>query len=185
MEKIETALPGVYILRADWVSDSRGWFMEAYSSKAFAAIGINDIFVQDNHSFTAARNTLRGFHFQNDPYAQAKIVRVIAGAVLDVAVDIRKGSPAYRRWIGVELSSENKLMLYIPRGFAHAYLTLTNNVEFFYKVNNLYVSAHDRCMRYDDPSIGVDWGTDAPILSDRDRNAPLLCDCGCNYIYNQ
>ncbi len=183
MEKIETLLPGVYILEPKVFGDQRGWFMETYSQKTFQELGIHCAFVQDNHSFTARKGTLRGLHFQNGPMAQAKLVRVLKGAVLDVAVDIRKGSPNYLQWVGEELSAENKRMLFIPRGFAHGFLTLTEDVEFAYKVDNPYSPECDRSLRFDDPAIGVNWGVDAPILSAKDQSAPLLKESDCNYAY--
>ena len=128
---------------------------------------------------------MRGIHFQNAPMAQAKLVRVIRGAVLDVAVDLRKGSPTYRQWVGVELSAENKRMLFIPRGFGHGFVTLTDNVEFCYKVDNLYSQECDRGIRFDDPSIGVDWGVANPILSQKDSSSPLLDDSDCNFVYDE
>lgn len=184
MRKIATSHPDVFILEPKVFGDSRGWFMETYSSKDMEEMGLPVHFVQDNHSFTANQGTLRGLHYQENPMAQAKLVRVLRGSVLDVAVDIRLGSPYYLKWVSVDLSSENKRMLYIPRGFAHGFITLTPDVEFMYKVDNLYSQAHDRSLRFDDPNIGVDWGLTTPILSDKDRNAPLLRDIGSPFIYN-
>jgi len=180
---IETALPGVLIVEPTVHGDARGWFMETYSWAAFEDAGIRARFVQDNLSMTAARGTLRGLHFQNNPMAQAKLVRAAKGAVLDVAVDIRKGSPSYLKWVTVELSAENKRLLYVPRGFAHGFLTLTNDVEFAYKVDNPYSPEHDRGIRFDDPAIGVDWGIVSPLLSDKDRLSPPLAGIDCNYVY--
>lgn len=186
MKRIETKLEGVYIVEPIVHGDHRGYFMETYSTKAFADIGIHAVFVQDNQSFSAQKGTLRGIHFQNAPMAQAKLVRVVKGAVLDVAVDLRKGSPTYRQWIAVELSAENKRMLYIPRGFGHGFKTLTDHVEFCYKVDNLYSREHDRGIRFNDPSIGVDWGEiDASLLSEKDTTSPLLEDSDCNFIYEE
>ena len=148
-------------------------------------MGIHTVFVQDNRSFTARKGTLRGIHFQNDPAAQAKLIRVTGGAVMDVAVDLRKGSPTYRQWISVELSAESSRMLYIPRGFGHGFLTLTDNVDFSYKVDNLYSKECDRGIRFDDPSIGVDWGIADPVLSDKDRTAPFLAESDCNFVYKK
>jgi len=183
MKKIETAIPGVYIIEPQVFGDHRGYFMETYSTEKFHAIGIDNEFVQDNQSFTAQKGTLRGLHFQNDPMAQAKLVRVIRGAVLDVAVDIRKGSPTYKHWVSVELSAENKRMFFIPRGFAHGFVTLTDDVEFVYKVDNLYSKECDRGIRFNDPDIGVDWGIDDPILSQKDTTSPFLKDSDCNFTY--
>ncbi len=136
MKKIETRLPGVYIIEPQVFGDQRGYFMEIWSTRNFEELGLNYHFVQDNQSFSAQKGTLRGIHFQNAPMAQAKLVRVTRGAVLDVAVDLRKGSPTYRQWLSVELSAENKRMLMIPRGFGHGFRTLTDDVEFCYKVDN-------------------------------------------------
>ncbi len=183
MEKIATALPGVFILEPKVFGDHRGYFMETYSTRVFAELGIDNVFVQDNQSFTARKGTLRGIHFQNAPMAQAKLVRVTRGAVLDVAVDLRKGSPTYRQWVGVELSAENKRMLFIPRGFGHGFVTLTEDVEFCYKVDNLYSKECDRGIRFNDPAIGVEWGVEAPVLSEKDSTSHLLADSDCNFVY--
>lgn len=186
MKKMETRLPGVYIVEPDVHGDHRGYFMETYSTRAFAAIGIDATFVQDNQSFTAQKGTLRGIHFQNAPMAQAKLVRVTRGAVMDVAVDLRKGSPTYKQWVAVELSADNKRMLFIPRGFGHGFKTLTDDVEFCYKVDNLYSRECDRGIRFNDPAVGVDWGevTEA-LLSQKDTTAPLLEESDCNFIYGE
>ena len=183
MNKIETKLDGVCILEPRLFGDHRGYFMETYSEKKFAEIGISTVFVQDNESFTAQKGTLRGLHFQKEPMAQAKLVRVLSGAVLDVAVDLRRGSPTYLQWEAVELSAENKRMFYLPRGFAHGFLTLTDNVTFVYKVDRFYSPECDRSIRFDDPQIGVAWGIKSPILSQKDLDAPLLKDSDCSFIY--
>lgn len=186
MKKIETRLPGVYILEPQVFGDQRGYFMETYSTRAFAELGITNTFVQDNQSFTARKGTLRGIHFQNDPMAQAKLVRVTRGAVMDVAVDLREGSPTYLQWAAVELSAENKRILYIPRGFGHGFKTLTDNVEFCYKVDNLYSKEHDRGVRFNDPAIGVDWGeVKEELLSAKDTLSPLLKDSDCNFVFGR
>lgn len=186
MKRIDTKLPGVCIVEPQVFGDQRGYFMETYSTKAFADLGICCDFVQDNQSFSAQKGTLRGIHFQNAPMAQAKLVRVTRGAVLDIAVDLRKGSPTYRQWVAVELSAENKRMLFLPRGFGHGFVTLTENVEFCYKVDNLYSKEHDRGIRFDDPDIQVDWGTVVrELLSEKDTKAPLLKDSDCNFIFGQ
>lgn len=186
MKKIETSLPGVYILEPQAFGDQRGYFMETYSTRVFAELGITNTFVQDNQSFTAQKGTLRGIHFQNAPMAQAKLVRVTRGAVMDVAVDLRKGSPTYLQWTAVELSAENKRILYIPRGFGHGFKTLTDNVEFCYKVDNLYSKEHDRGIRFNDPTIGVDWGeVKEELLSVKDTTSPLLKDSDCNFVFGR
>lgn len=187
MQVEKTKLPGVLIITPDVFGDHRGFFMETYSTRAYKEIGIENTFVQDNMSFTAKKGTLRGLHWQNSPMAQAKLVSVTKGKVIDVAVDIRKNSPTYLQWVAVELSAENKKRFFIPRGFAHGFLTLSDDVEFTYKVDNLYSKDHDRGIRYDDPSINVDWGGllngIEPILSDKDKNGPCLKDSDCNFIY--
>ena len=185
MGVIKTDIEGVLILEPDVFGDSRGWFCETYTKCKYEGFGITNEFIQDNQSFTALKGTLRGLHFQNAPMAQAKIVRVVAGSVFDVAVDIRKGSPTYLKWVGVELSAENKKQFYIPRGFAHAFLTLEDNTEFVYKVDNYYSKECDRSIQFSDPSIGIKWSTDSPVLSDKDSNAPLLKDSDCNFIYDE
>ena len=183
MRKIETGIPGVYIIEPQLFGDHRGYFMETWSREAFFQLDIQAEFVQDNQSFTARKGTLRGIHFQNEPMAQAKLVRVTRGAVLDVAVDLRKGSPSYLKWEGVELSADNKRMFFIPRGFGHGFLTLTDDVEFLYKVDNRYSKEHDRSIRFNEPAIGVKWGIEEPVLSQKDLNAPWLFDSDCNFNY--
>ena len=181
MKKIGTELEGVYIIEPDVHGDSRGYFMETWSTRNFEELGLKYDFVQDNQSFSSQKGILRGIHFQNAPMTQAKLVRVTRGAVMDVVVDLRKGSPTYRKWISVELTAENKRMLMIPRGFGHGFKTLTETTEFCYKVDNLYSREHDRGIRFDDPDIGVDWGEiREELLSAKDMNAPLLKDSDCN-----
>ncbi|MFQ9923480.1 MAG: dTDP-4-dehydrorhamnose 3,5-epimerase [Beduini sp.] len=187
MKVVETKIPGVLIIEPDVHGDHRGYFMETYSKQKYEEIGITNEFVQDNMSFSANRGTLRGLHFQNSPMAQAKLVSCTKGTVIDVAVDIRKGSPTYRQWVSVELSAENKRQFFIPQGFAHGFLTLTDDVEFRYKVDNFYSKEHDRGIRYNDPSVNVDWGTllngIKPILSEKDEQGPLLDESDCNFEY--
>lgn len=176
MNKKETAVDGVYIIEPKVFGDSRGWFYENYSTKAFSEIGIDTVFVQDNRSYSAKKGTLRGLHCQKAPAAQAKLVSCTRGEILDVAVDIRRDSPTYMKHVKVLLSAENKLMLYIPKGCLHGFVALTDDVELSYKVDELYSPENDRSIRYDDPDIGIDWGEAEPVLSDKDRNAPLLKD---------
>ncbi len=184
MKKIETELPGVYIIEPQVIGDARGYFMETWSTRNFEEMGLHYEFVQDNQSFSARKGTLRGIHFQKNPCAQAKLVRVNCGAVMDVAVDLRKGSPTYLKWVAVELSEENRRMLMIPRGFGHGFKTLTDEVEFIYKVDQLYSRECDRGIRFDDPAIGVDWGeVREELLSPKDMKAPLLSESDCNFIY--
>jgi dTDP-4-dehydrorhamnose 3,5-epimerase len=181
----KTALPGVLVLAPKVFGDARGWFFESWADRDYRAAGIEAVFVQDNQSFSKEKGTLRGIHFQNGASAQAKLVRCTRGAVLDVAVDLRRGSPTYRQWAGVELSAENFRQFFIPRGFGHAFLALTDDVEFCYKADNYYDFEADRSVRWDDPAIGVEWPLpeEALILSDKDRGAPLLCDSDCSFVY--
>lgn len=183
MNLTKTEIEGIYVLEPKFFGDNRGWFMETYSKKVFKEIGLDLEFVQDNHSYSEFKGTLRGLHFQNDPMAQTKLIRCTRGKILDVAVDLRKGSPTYKKWVAVELSDENKRQLLIPKGFGHGFITLTDNVEVQYKVDEYYSKEHDRSIRFDDPEIGVSWGIDNPILSEKDKNAPLLRDSDCNFIY--
>ena len=185
MTRIDTELEGVSIIEPKEFGDYRGYFMETYSTKVFNELGIDTVFVQDNQSYTKEKGTLRGIHFQNGPMAQAKLVRVVRGAVLDVAVDLRKGSPTYKKWVSVELSAENKKMFYIPRGFGHGFVTLTDDVEFVYKVDNLYSKECDRGIRFNDQEIGVEWGIDNPVLSEKDKTSPYLKDSDCNFVFGE
>ena len=181
MNLIKTKLEGVYIIEPKVFGDERGWFMETYSKIKTPEIARD--FVQDNHSYSKEKGILRGIHFQNGEHAQAKLVRCIRGAVLDVAVDLRKGSPTYMQWEAVELSAENKKQLFIPRGFGHGFLTLTEDVEFVYKTDNYYNYESDRSIIWNDPDIGVDWGTENPVLSEKDSSAPRLRDSDCSFRY--
>ena len=172
----ETALKDVYIIEPKVFGDHRGWNYESWTERDLDNAGPHYHFVQDNQSFSAKKGTLRGLHFQKGEYSQAKLVRCVRGTVLDVAVDLRHESPTYLKWIGVELSEENKLQLMIPRGFAHGFVTLSDNVEFIYKLDNYYAPAHEASIRFDDPDINVNWGETDPILAEKDKNAPYLKD---------
>ena len=176
MKVTKTELDGVVIVEPAVFGDHRGFFMESWSKQKFEEAGLFYDFVQDNHSSSAVKGTLRGIHFQRGDKAQAKLVRCVKGAVLDVAVDLRPNSPTYKKWVGVELSDENKKQLLIPRGFGHAFLTLTDDVEFLYKADNCYAPEADGGIRWNDPEIGVEWGIEEPILSQKDANAPFLKD---------
>lgn len=173
----------VCILEPQVFGDQRGWFMESWSQRKMEQAGLNYHFVQDNHSYSAQKDTLRGFHFQKGHAAQAKLVCCIRGAVLDVAVDLRKGSPTFLKWVAVELSQDNKRQLLIPRGFSHAFLTLTDDVEFQYKADNYYCPDADRSILWSDPQIGVQWGVKRPIVSGKDAQAPLWSDSDADFIY--
>lgn len=176
MKITETRLKDVFLIEPKVFGDHRGWFMESYSKIKLSEAGIINDFVQDNQSFSAQKGTLRGLHYQLNPKSQAKIVRCTKGSILDVAVDIRKGSPMYKKWIAVELTAENRKQLFIPRGFAHGFVTLTDDVEVQYKADNYYAPEYDGSIRYDDPDIGVNWGEGEFILSEKDKNAPFLKD---------
>ena len=155
--------------------DQRGFFAKTYSQRAYAALGVDDTFVQDNHSVSAAVGTVRGLHFQAPPVAQAKLVRCGRGAIFDVAVDIRRGSPTYGHWAGYTLSAENGAQLYIPVGFAHGFATLAPDSEIIYKCSDYYAPETEGALRWDDPDIGIEWPlTSAPVLSEKDAAAPLL-----------
>lgn len=183
MNVVKTKINDVYILEPAVFGDSRGWFMESWSKRNMEELGLSYNFLQDNQSFSAQKGTLRGIHFQIGEDAQAKLVRCGKGSVMDYAIDLRKGSPNYLQWIGVELSADNKRQLLIPRGFGHAFVTLTDDVEFLYKADNYYAPKADRSIRWDDPAIGVKWAVADPIMSDKDKKAPLLCDSDVNFVY--
>ncbi len=177
-----TTLADVLILTPRRFGDARGWFSETWNAARMAEAGMDLPWVQDNHSFSAAKGTLRGLHFQSPPRAQDKLVRCSCGAILDVAVDIRSGSSSYGKWVGVELSAENGRQLFVPKGFLHGFVTLTDDAEVQYKCTDIYSPDHDGAVRWDDPAIGVDWGTKAPVLSDKDAKAPLLAEIGTPFL---
>jgi dTDP-4-dehydrorhamnose 3,5-epimerase len=189
MKAIETKIPGVLIVETDVFGDRRDYFTETYNKPKYEALGITTEFVQDNMSFSAQKGTLRGLHWQNPPYAQAKLVSCTKCAVIDVAVDIRKGSPSFGQWVSVELTAENHRQFYSPRGFAHGFLTLTEDVEFRYKCDNVYNKASEGGMRYDDPEVDVDWGSllngIEPVLSEKGMNGPTLDTSDNQFIYNE
>ena len=184
MKVTSTALPEVLILEPRVFGDARGFFTESYNARAFAeATGLRDVeFVQDNHS-RSGRGVLRGLHYQIQQ-AQGKLVRVVRGAVFDVAVDMRRHSPRFGRWVGVELSEHNHRQLWLPEGFAHGFLVLSDQADFVYKTTDYYAAPHERAVRWDDPAIGIAWplaeaGIPAPTLSDKDRAAPPLAQADC------
>lgn len=176
MNVTKTELEGVVIVEPKVFGDHRGFFMESWSEQKFEAAGLHYKFVQDNHSSSTVKGTLRGIHFQRGEKAQAKLVRCVKGAVLDVAVDLRPNSPTYKKWVAVELSAENKKQLMIPRGFGHGFVTLTDEVEFLYKADNYYAPEADGGIRWNDPELAIDWGVEEPILSAKDAAAPFLKD---------
>ena len=176
----DTALAGVKIVTPKKFGDHRGFFSEVYNASAWREAGLDYQFVQDNHSYSAEAGVIRGLHFQIEPFAQTKLVRVAKGRVLDVAVDLRRGSPTFGRHVAVELSAENWRQLLVPAGFAHGFCTLAPDCEVLYKVTNLYSPAHDRGHAFDDPELGIDWWIDPAraVLSDKDRKHPRLADLG-------
>lgn len=178
MQVIETDIPVVKVLVPKKFGDHRGFFSEVFNRKAAAEAGIAAEFVQDNHSLSAEKGVVRGLHYQIAPMAQDKLVRVIRGAVLDVAVDIRRGSPTFGRHVAIELSAQNWKQLFVPAGFAHGFVTLEPNTEVLYKVTNYYSAAHDRGIRWNDPELGIGWGVDgeSAVLSEKDRKNPVLAE---------
>jgi dTDP-4-dehydrorhamnose 3,5-epimerase len=177
----------VAIIRPRRFGDERGWFTEVYSEATFAKHGIAERFVQDNHSLSVPVGTLRGLHFQTPPFAQAKLVRCIRGRIFDVAVDVRRGSPTYGRWIGAELSVENGHQLYIPVGFAHGFVTLESSTEVTYKVSDVYTPANDGGIRWNDPDVAIAWPLPegvVPTLSGKDEVQPLLADFDSPFDYD-
>jgi len=181
---IPLEIPDVLVIDPKVFGDSRGFFMETYNKKDFETIGLSQEFVQDNHS-KSAKGVLRGLHYQKEPAAQGKLVRCIKGSIFDVAVDIRKGSPTYGKWVSAVLSEENKKMLWVPRGFAHGFVTLENDTEVIYKVDNLYSPEDDRGILWNDPAIAIDWPVVSPSLSDKDQNQPLLENADNNFVYGK
>lgn len=181
MRAIKTKLKDLLIFEIDVHSDDRGWFAETYKKNKLSNNGVNIEFIQDNHSYSAKKNTLRGIHFQKNPVAQSKLIRCTKGAIIDTVIDLRKGSDTFKQWFSIELSEVNKKQLYIPKGFGHAFLTLTDDVEVQYKVDQYYSKEHDRSIRYDDPELNIDWGIKSPILSPKDSTAPLLCNSDVNF----
>lgn len=175
MRIIKTSIEDLVIIQPDVLSDERGYFYESFQKKRFAEIGITADFVQDNES-KSSRGVLRGLHFQNPPFAQGKLIRVVHGKVLDVAVDIRKDSPTFGKWESIELSAENKLLIWIPEGFAHGFLALEDDTIFQYKCTNYYNKSAEGSLRWNDPDLNIDWHLENPILSEKDSRAPLLRD---------
>lgn len=174
MKAVATEIPGLLIFEPKVFSDDRGWFMECFHQGEFdQAVGEHILFVQDNHSLSR-KWVLRGLHFQRSPYAQGKLVRVVSGAVWDVAVDIRRSSPFFGKWVGMELSAENKRQFWIPPGFAHGFLTLSETAEFFYKATALYHPSSEGSIAWNDPRLAIEWPLCSPILAAKDAAAPSL-----------
>jgi len=170
------AIPDVLEIVPKKFGDDRGFFSETYNAASFADAGVDIAFVQDNQSLSVAKHVVRGLHYQLPPFAQDKLVRVVRGAILDVAVDIRRSSPTFGKWVALEVSADKWNQILVPKGFAHGFVTLSENTEVVYKVSGFYSKDHDRSIRFNDPAIGIDWGfdTNSAQLSDKDKAAPLL-----------
>ncbi len=176
MEVVETGINDLLLIKPKVFEDDRGYFFESFNDEKFRDFGINETFVQDNES-RSMKHVLRGLHFQKPPYAQGKLVRVVRGSVLDVAVDLRKGSPTFGQWRSITLTGKDKWMLWIPIGFAHGFVTLEDDTVFFYKCTNLYNKDSEGTIRWDDPDLAIDWGEIInPVLSEKDVAAPLFRD---------
>lgn len=175
MEIIQTAIPDVLIIKPKVFIDERGYFFETFHRERFQEAGIPVNFVQDNES-KSQKDVLRGLHLQKPPHQQGKLIRVIQGSVLDVVVDIRKSSPHYGKWVSTELSDQNKWLFWVPPGFAHGFLTLENNTIFSYKCTGFYNKDSEMAIRWNDPDLSISWGIQSPLLSEKDRSAPLFTD---------
>ncbi|MEW6214253.1 MAG: dTDP-4-dehydrorhamnose 3,5-epimerase [Nitrospirota bacterium] len=176
-------IPEIILIEPVVFADGRGFFIETYKYSEFAKAGIKEYFVQDNHS-KSVKGVLRGLHYQKNPKAQGKLIRSLRGRIFDVAIDIRKGSPTYGKWVSIELSGENNQMLYIPSGFAHGFLVLSNIAEIIYKCTEEYSPENDKGIIWNDPDINIDWPVENPILSEKDRGLPRLIDADNNFYYS-
>jgi dTDP-4-dehydrorhamnose 3,5-epimerase len=179
----QTDIPGLLLIEPKAFGDDRGFFLEIYKHSEFLNAGISEHFVQDNFS-RSAKGVLRGLHYQKDPRAQGKLVRCMKGSIFDVAVDVRKGSPTYARWVGLELSDRNNLMLYVPAGFAHGFLVLSETAEVLYKCTAEYSPDHDRGIIWNDPDINIPWSEKSPLLSSKDGMLPPLRKAENNFRYD-
>ncbi|WP_141603621.1 dTDP-4-dehydrorhamnose 3,5-epimerase [Terrilactibacillus laevilacticus] len=183
MKVLESKLKGVKIVEPSVFGDHRGFFMESYNEKVFNELGITENFIQDNHSLSREAGVLRGMHYQLSPKGQTKLIRVATGAIYDVIIDIRKGSPTYGEWEGFILSEYNKRQLLVPKGFAHGFCTITEDVNVLYKVDELYSPDHDRGIAWDDPALNINWPITEPILSNKDQKHPQLKDAENNFVW--
>lgn len=176
-----TSLKDAYTAEPEVFGDNRGWFMESYNAEKMPQP--QPLYIQDNHSYSSTKGVVRGLHCQADPYCQAKLVRCTRGSIYDVIVDVRKGSPTYMQWTKVLLSEENKMQLFVPKGFLHGFVTLTDNVEVQYKVDAPYNKQSERGVIWNDPDLAIDWGVTNPILSEKDGKSPRLKDAGLEFVY--
>ena len=176
-------IPGLLLVEPAVSRDPRGWFLEMYKRSDFAKAGIDAIFVQDNYARSVGKGTLRGLHYQKEPAAQGKLIRVVIGEIYDVVVDIRVGSPTFGRWTAITLSEENKRMLFVPPGFAHGYCATSDESEIVYKVTHEYSPTHERAIRWDDPQLAIPWPAAAPFLSEKDARAPLFRDADIDFVW--
>ncbi|MRN54380.1 dTDP-4-dehydrorhamnose 3,5-epimerase [Paenibacillus monticola] len=174
-------LQGASLLDPAVHGDNRGFFMESYNEKIMHQLGVNHHFIQDNQSLSAEVGVLRGLHYQLNPKAQTKLIRVLSGVIYDVIVDIRRSSPTFGQWVGVILSEYNKRQLLVPKGFAHGFCTLVPNTQVLYKVDEYYSPENDRGILWNDPALGIDWPASSPVLSDKDQRHPLLKDAELNF----
>lgn len=174
-------LEGAAVLEPVVHGDQRGFFMESYNEATMIELGVNDRFIQDNQSLSAEAGVLRGLHYQLNPKAQTKLIRVLSGAIYDVILDIRSSSSTFGEWVGVILSEDNKKQLLVPRGFAHGFCTLVPNTQVLYKVDEYYSPEHDRGILWNDPALGIDWPISAPLLSDKDKRHPVFADAEMNF----
>lgn len=183
MQIKKTFIKNLIVLLPDVFGDNRGWFYESYNKQKFSEIGLDMEFIQDNHSLSIPKYTVRGIHYQNYPYAQSKLVRCVRGKIFDVAIDLRKNSPTYCRWFGIELSAENKKQLFIPKGFGHVFMTLEDNCEVCYKVDAPYNKESEGNIIWSDKRINIIWPCDVKnvILSEKDKVAPDIEQCNCNF----
>ena len=184
MNIIQTDIHGLMVIEPKVFGDARGYFYESYNQNELAKAGIHTVFRQDNQSFSRY-GVIRGLHFQLPPYAQTKLIRAVEGIIYDVAVDLRKGSPAFGKWFGIELSAENKKQLYIPQGFAHGFSVLSEQVTIQYKCDNFYHPQAEGGLRYNDPQLGIDWKVDIAkaIVSDKDKILPALSELETNFVF--
>lgn len=185
MNIIKTIFESVLLIEPKVFKDNRGFFFESFQKEKLKLLGIDREFIQDNHSFSKDADTIRGMHFQSPPNAQAKLIRVIRGSIENFIIDIRKNSPTFKQFDSVQLSSENKLQLYIPPGFANGFKTLERNCEILYKVDKYYAPESDISFAYNDSEIGINWNTSSPILSNRDQDAPSFSDIKTPFIYGE